>query len=236
MIFVEDGIAKSVRTVGRPWEPRQGYLECSGRDSFLFATRAVGEGDFHIKATLTIHGLARSAASFVMGGRSHFGFEGSEGEMFVAGPLFGGGTHSLGKSEGVVPSGEPFVFEVVRRGAELTFLIDGKPAHRLDTVQVGLGTVAFRPWRSSMRIAEFSATGTLEPVAPTRGQPPGFSIPQLDLADATEGQVVVESIPGQYLGHPTSVLLENQKTILITYPLGHGGPAAVLKKSADGGR
>lgn len=68
-----------------------------------------------------------------------------------------------------------------------------------------------------------------------RTQPDGYTIPTIDLSHQTSRQVVVERIPGQYLGHPTTVLLPDGKTIYCTYPLGHGGPAAVLKKSTDGG-
>ena len=41
---------------------------------------------------------------------------------------------------------------------------------------------------------------------------------------------------GQYLGHPTTVLLEDNKTMVIVYPKGHGRGAVVLKRSADGGK
>ena len=40
---------------------------------------------------------------------------------------------------------------------------------------------------------------------------------------------------GQYLGHPTTVLLEDGKTILCVYPKGHGRGAIVYKRSIDGG-
>ena len=40
---------------------------------------------------------------------------------------------------------------------------------------------------------------------------------------------------GQYLGHPTTVLLEDGKTIVAVYPKGHGRGAIVLKRSTDGG-
>lgn len=70
---------------------------------------------------------------------------------------------------------------------------------------------------------------------PAAVPPRGYSIPIIDLSKETHRQVIVEKKPGQYLGHPTIVLLADGKTILCTYPLGHGGPSAVLKKSTDGG-
>lgn len=67
-------------------------------------------------------------------------------------------------------------------------------------------------------------------------QPRGYSIPVVDLAAETQRQVVVDREPGQYLGHPTTVLLEDGRTILCVYPKGHGRGAIILKRSLDGGR
>jgi hypothetical protein len=61
------------------------------------------------------------------------------------------------------------------------------------------------------------------------------AIKRLDLADQTHRQVVVDREPGQYLGHPTTVLLEDGRTILCVYPKGHGRGAIVYTKSKDGG-
>lgn len=66
-------------------------------------------------------------------------------------------------------------------------------------------------------------------------QPKGFSIPQIDLSEEKQRQVVVDREPGQYLGHPTTVLLEDKKTILTVYPKGHGRGAIIMKRSTDGG-
>jgi hypothetical protein len=45
----------------------------------------------------------------------------------------------------------------------------------------------------------------------------------------------VDREPGQYLGHPTTVLLEDGKTMIVVYPKGHGKGAIVMKRSSDGG-
>jgi hypothetical protein len=63
----------------------------------------------------------------------------------------------------------------------------------------------------------------------------GYTIPTIDLAHETQRQVVVDREPGQYLGHPTTVLLEDGKTIIVVYPKGHGRGAIVMKRSEDGG-
>ena len=63
----------------------------------------------------------------------------------------------------------------------------------------------------------------------------GYSIPLIDLADQAERQVVVDREAGQYLGHPSTVLLEDNKAIICVYPKGHGRGALVMKRSNDGG-
>ena len=66
-------------------------------------------------------------------------------------------------------------------------------------------------------------------------QPPDYTIPMIDLAHETHRQVIVDKEAGQYLGHPTTVLLEDNKTMMIVYPKGHGRGAIVMKRSTDGG-
>lgn len=58
----------------------------------------------------------------------------------------------------------------------------------------------------------------------------------LDLSADVSRQVVVDREPGQYLGHPTTVLLEDGTTVLCVYPRGHGRGPICLKRSTDGGR
>ncbi|MBL9076719.1 MAG: exo-alpha-sialidase [Planctomycetes bacterium] len=58
----------------------------------------------------------------------------------------------------------------------------------------------------------------------------------LDLDGERERQVTVHREPGQYLGHPTTVLLADGRTILCVHPRGHGRGAIVLQRSSDGGR
>ena len=65
--------------------------------------------------------------------------------------------------------------------------------------------------------------------------PRGYGIPLLDLAGQKQRQVIVDKEPGQYLGHPTTVLLEDGKTMIAVYPKGHGRGAIVMKRSGDGG-
>ncbi len=67
-------------------------------------------------------------------------------------------------------------------------------------------------------------------------QPRGYSIPLIDLAGDESRQTIVDREPGQYLGHPTTVLLEDNRTMIVVYPKGHGRGAIVMKRSTDAGR
>ena len=57
----------------------------------------------------------------------------------------------------------------------------------------------------------------------------------IDLDDQIFRQVIVDQEYGQYLGHPTTCLLEDGKTILCVYPKGHGRGEIVYKKSFNSG-
>jgi hypothetical protein len=57
----------------------------------------------------------------------------------------------------------------------------------------------------------------------------------LDLDADTDRQITVDIEKGVYLGHPTTLLLEDGKTILCVYPKGHGKGEIIYKRSNDGG-
>lgn len=58
----------------------------------------------------------------------------------------------------------------------------------------------------------------------------------IDLDGQSDRQVIVDREKGQYLGHPTTLLLEDGKTILCVYPKGHGRGPILYKRSEDGGK
>ena len=66
--------------------------------------------------------------------------------------------------------------------------------------------------------------------------PRAITIPQADLSTNTAIQTIVDREAGQYLGHPTTVLLEDGRTMITVYPKGHGRGGIIMKRSTDGGR
>lgn len=71
--------------------------------------------------------------------------------------------------------------------------------------------------------------------AEAQSLPPLAGVPCIDLAGDASRRVVVDREVDQYLGHPTTVLLRDGRTILCVYPKGHGKGAIQLKRSSDGG-
>jgi hypothetical protein len=82
-------------------------------------------------------------------------------------------------------------------------------------------------------------TLTLSPIlaaeCSAQAEPAATTIQRVDLSADLSRQVVVDREPGQYLGHPSTLLLNDGKTMIAVYPKGHGRGAIVLKKSSDGG-
>jgi hypothetical protein len=78
------------------------------------------------------------------------------------------------------------------------------------------------------------------PVPPLGAEEAGRTVPfgilALDLGGDSARQTIVDREPGQYLGHPSTVLLGDGRTILAVYPKGHGAGPIVMKRSTDGGR
>lgn len=64
----------------------------------------------------------------------------------------------------------------------------------------------------------------------------GYTVPIVDFSEEKERQTVVDKEEGLYIGHPTTVLLDDGKTIVAVYPKNHGYGQIVLKKSFDGGK
>ncbi len=58
----------------------------------------------------------------------------------------------------------------------------------------------------------------------------------IDWARHRKRQVTVDQEEGQYLGHVSTTLLADNRTILAVYPKGHGKGAIIMKRSEDGGK
>ena len=219
--FVANGVPKDIQTEGREWTENDGHLSCSGTDNFLFAGKRLGSGDFVATFQLSIDQLAKSAASLVIND-SHFGFVGSGGTMFTHGSIFG--NKNLG--DPVIEEGKPFRLVARRQGDQLSIEIDGTTVHSAvlktrETVRLGL-----RPWRSTMHVARFTATGNLlDPPPP---------LPHVD---------VFVSGQGGYFSYRIPAIVRTLKGTLLAFCEGRkvsrsdtGNIDMLVSRSTDGGK
>jgi photosystem II stability/assembly factor-like uncharacterized protein len=231
--FVSEGrIAGLEALPPASFEQRDGYVECRGLGTVYAAKVGLGEGDFRVLASLRLRQLAHTAATFQLG-PSHFGFDGAGNQLFTSRGWFGDRAVMLSPANTWLKDNEWFAFEAERRAGVLTIRLDGHEVLRKDVGDDAVGSFGLRPWRAVLDLRDFSVEGKLFPLST---QPAGHSLPVLDLALDTARQAVVDREPGQYLGHPNTVLLADGKTILCVYPKGHGRGAIVYKRSTDGGK
>lgn len=161
VVFVEKGTQRSLRSSEGKWTVSDGMLIARGQAARLIAGEGLGAGDFHVAARLRIKGLNNSACGFVLGD-SFFGFEGAHGKMFLTGRLFDGAKGTpVGDPERFMADGAPFLFEAIRRGNRLRFMIDGELAHQCDFTEGPVGRIGFVPWRAELGVGHFRATGNL---------------------------------------------------------------------------
>ena len=229
--LVRDGKDIGVSFSAAPWQSGKGYLE-SSNGSLLLATRSITEGDFHIRARLRMINQEASAASFFLGS-NHFGFEGARKTLYLNGPMFGG-LKLLGSPNEFFKRDSWIDFEVIHEGSEFRFLVNGQLIHMVKSTRSEFDSFGFNAMRSTMQVESLVFQGNF--VVRPAPEPAAYTIPTIDLSAQQDRQVVVDREQGQYLGHPTTVLLEDNRTMLCVYPKGHGRGGIVYKRSLDAGR
>jgi len=135
------------------------------------------------------------------------------------------GTVRISDDEGKTWKYSRNLFPVAYRYSCLTKLRDGRVGILYETTSDGKSVISF---------CSFSID-YIKKGDPVTKPEPYFNIPLIDLDGETHRQVIVDKEKGQYLGHPTTVLLDDNRTILAVYPKGHGRGGIVYKRSADAG-
>ena len=231
-VFVENGVPKNIRGIGYGWEFETGYIEIYGKKSLLYAGCGIGRNDFHLRAKLTLPSKD-DKPNFVVG-TNKTGISGFQRLSYVFWPREVLGHQQMAFSSDWVTPGVPFNFEIIRKGTRVVIIVDGTAVkHFLFGGE--FTTFGFCSYEGTLRIHDFSVRGQTIPLDWNRTQPIEISVPTIDVSHEEGRQVVVDKQAGQYLGHPDTVLMPDNRTMFCTYPLGHGGPACLLKKSTDGG-
>ena len=155
---------QAVAPDGCIWKAGGGCLEGVKRGravSSLYASRTTGDGDFHIRATLSIAKLGRGAAFDLPDHRARFIFDqrvrGKGPQMVARGTVLGQKRGAGVEATEYLKEGVPFAFEAVRKGEELTLLIDGRSVHKVQAAGVDLGRAGFTG--IGLRVLDFSIEG-----------------------------------------------------------------------------
>ncbi len=229
-LLVDQGKARLVH------DPRAGWSTVDGElvgKTPLDGAVSFGPGDFVLEAVLSLDALEWTAAAVRLGS-GHFGFDGEGERLFVEGELFGGRVVLLEDAHAHLEAGLPFTLRVERVDDQLRVFLNDRWITAAACPKSEMLAFALVPLRATMRVRRFAARGNLVPVPAPLSRAHG--LPVVDIADEVERQTIVDREPGQYLGHPTTLLLEDGRTMLCVYPKGHGRGAIQYKRSEDGGR
>jgi photosystem II stability/assembly factor-like uncharacterized protein len=65
----------------------------------------------------------------------------------------------------------------------------------------------------------------------------GDKLPVIDISNQTHRHVIIAAgTESVYQGHPTTLLMPDNKTMFAVWSIGHGGPAGPMARSSDGGQ
>ena len=234
-VFVKDGEPQLIRALGCGWEFEKDaifLMHVKGASSTAYGGRQIAEGDFRLRARLSVP-TADDRPSLVVSAKGDLkGFKPATAARPPAEFLR---HHHLPLHGMGYLSGKPFVVELERNGNEFEVRIDGKRKHAFQNTSAQFGMVGFSAYEGKLRVHDFSVEGKTSPLTWKRSLPIEIKVPTIDLSGEAKRQVVIEKISGSYLGHPDTVLLPDGKTMYCVYPPGHAGDGVFLKKSSDGG-
>ncbi len=242
-VFVKNGKAEGlcVTDPSAAWQEVGAAVVLRHPSALFFGSQMLGAGEVTVRIRMAVDELAGSAASVVIDEQNHFGIEGGTKKMFLQGPLFGG--VRLDRDPPLaVRDGKTFELLIRRMKDELTFMIEGEKVLSVSDTRKAFGSVALRPWRSTLRVFAFSAeadsfSSMKERVDQEQRWKQGAKFPVVDLSVDTARQTVIAAgTTNVYQGHPMTVLMADGKTIFAVWCINHGGAAGPMARSDDGGK
>lgn len=223
--YVENGVATSPILGVERWSVEDGVLSASGADRPLSVAIRAGEGPFRVRLRATILGGEGAAPQLALG-TEFLLFEDGAKNLTLYGEVTRGRV-VVGPAIDHWQRGEEFELEIRRSHQDLEFLIDGRRIFAGPSAGWVFDSLSLIPVSSTVRLRSWSID---------EGAPPSDPAPLLDLAARSELQTIVDRRDRQYIGHPSTVVTPDGRSILCAYPLGHGRGAIVLRRSDDGGQ
>jgi len=149
--------------IGAPWTQAGGRLVSVGDTSRLYGNQAIGAGDFHLCARLVLPKLTRQDPEVGIGPFSHIRLDANGGRLIIGGPLFVPDEQMIrytiiGKNDGYITAGEPFLFEAIGKEGQITFLLNGTAIHTTALLRDTVGPVSLFPAAGTLEVLDFSVT------------------------------------------------------------------------------
>lgn len=222
--LVESGAPVGPVIGAENWRTDGGLLVPSTNRASLSATLHAGEGPFRVHLRAVVEGGDGAALQVALDDQFLLLEDGAR-NLTLIGELYRG-KPVVGPSIDYWQRGEEFELEIRRSHQDIEYLIDGRRVFACPSAGWSFSRVALIPMSSTVKVRSWSVD---------EGRPTEEPPPALDLAGRTDLQTVVDRRDGQYIGHPSTVVTPDGRSILCAYPLGHGRGAIVLRRSDDGG-
>ena len=213
---------------GNPAKKEKNSILLKGIFNDLYASYMPVSGDFIVESIFRIEDLNAGNPLFIFDD-TEIGFNGENNQIYLKGDLAGNRLVLLGDNS-ILTDWNSLIIERLKN--RVTMSLNNEILFQTEYAGDFNSRMGFKPGKAELLIREFNVSGMLVEVPQ---KPKTYSIPVIDLSDDTIRQLIVDKEKGQYLGHPTTVLLNDNKTMFIVYPKGHGKGAIVMKKSEDAG-
>jgi lysophospholipase L1-like esterase len=229
--MVWDGKIISVHSPGNLPEPENGFLELSGNLNDLYGNYMPSKGDFEMEMEFRVKAFNSSVPEIVFGD-SEIEFDSISQSILLKGLISGYNNTEIAKHGFFKKDGSWNTLKVSRNDDKISLCLNKDTLAIIYSRDKLDGKTGIKPGNAIVGLKRFSVWGNLLEVPK---MPKKYTIPIIDLATDTIRQVTIDKETGQYLGHPTTVLLDDMKTMYVVYPKGHGIGAVVMKKSTDAG-
>lgn len=237
LVFVEDGRANDLQRKHH-LNSSNAYLvyRQAGSRIPLFAGKMIGSGSWQIRAELNFVPARKNAQkpteAAIVFGHNSIVLDG-EGHRILSGGKHTG-SRDLGHMQDWLAYGEDFILELEYRAGTLLIHINNKLLAELEIKEGEISPpvkFGFAPGGAVLNIKEFNASaGSFQDIETL-----AFSIPQIDLNERADLQLEVARDTAEYFGHPSSVLLDDGRTMTMMYLNGHAYGEPRWQRSYDGG-